>query len=87
MNQTFTISKNDEPIRLTLSNFRSKQDGTSDVDIMYDDVFLKACKADLNKEDLTPADLGGYIAELIEKATHGLEGYKMEIEESEDSVK
>lgn len=84
MDKIFSISRNDEPTRLRLKNFRNKGNATTDVDIEYDEVFLEAAKKDLNKTDVTPADLSEYISGLIEKATMGQDGYKMEIEDDEN---
>lgn len=80
MDKTFSISKNDEPTRLRLKNFRNKTGGNTDVDIEYDEVFLEACKADLGKSDVTNEDLSSYISLLIEKATMSIDGYKLEVE-------
>jgi hypothetical protein len=85
MDKTFSISRHEEPTRLLLKNFRNKGLST-DVDIQYDEVFLEACKKDLGKDDLSPEDLSAYISDLIEKAIHGRDGYKMEIEDDEEGV-
>lgn len=77
MDKTFIISKGSEPASLRIKNFRNKGDGTTDVDIQYDDEFLEHVKADLKKKEVSNADLSTYINTLVNKAVNGIEGYKI----------
>lgn len=83
MDKNFSISKNDEPTRLHLKNFRNKPGGSTDVDIQYDEVFLAAAQAELGKKELSSNDISQYVSTIIDKAIHGIDGYKMVIEDDE----
>lgn len=85
MDKIFSISRNNQPTCLRLKNFRGKGNGTTDVDIEYDEVFLETAKKALKKTELSKGDLSNYIAGLIEKATMGIDGYAMEIEDEDDN--
>ncbi len=81
MDKNFSISRNDEPTRLHLKNFRGKAGGTTDVDIQYDEVFLSAAQQELKKKELSNQEIAGYVSAIIEKAINGIDGYKMLIED------
>jgi len=81
MDKTFIISKKDNVPLVRLKNFRVKTDGTSDCDIQYDDVFLEMVKSKYKAEEVSKGQLSEYVNTLVEKATSGIEGYKMVIEE------
>jgi hypothetical protein len=76
----FAIVKGDEISRVRLKSFRNKNDGTTDVDIEYDDEFLATIKAELKKTDVTNAELSAYVGKLLDKATNGIDGYRIEVE-------
>ncbi len=78
----FAIVKNDEPARIKLKAFRNKNNGTTDVDIEYDDEFIADLKRSLNKAEISNQELGQYVQELLEKATNGIDGYRIEVETS-----
>ncbi len=68
---------------MRLRNFRDKSNGTTDVDIQYDEVFLESAKQHFKKKELAKGDMAVYIDAIIQKATNGIDGYKMEIEDEE----
>ncbi len=80
MDKTVSIARNSEPAHITLKNFRGKNDGMNNVDIEYDEVFLEMCKLELNKKELTVEDLSFYVTGLIDKATNGIDGYRIDVE-------
>ncbi len=77
------IVKNNEPTRIVLKSFRNQGDGTTNVDIEYDDVFLAEAKKILNKDTLSNTDLSNYVNGILDKATNGIDGYRVEREKYE----
>lgn len=81
MDKNIAISKNEGQVLIYLRNFRAKEDGTNDCEISYDNEFLEMVKSHYKIEKPSKVQLSEFISLLVGKATNGIDGYKMTIED------
>ncbi len=86
-NSPLSFLKNGEPIGLRLNTFRKKDADNTSVDIAYDDVFKDEVRKSLGKQDFSSEELGFYVGDIVQKATHGIDGYSVVVEIENSGVK